>query len=178
MRTRVMTAASLCVLLLAACGGGEADQTPQTDEPTTQSPVAGPVSPGQTYTGGTASVEVTGDRTESFEAELDTEAENGFGDDEDFELEFVAGNGWVIRFDFTPAGVGPAEEDWLAIGMPGTSIDDPEYYFDGFETQCDTTLTQYDSTGVAGTFTCEDLPNAEETKTVDAEGSFEVTAAA
>jgi hypothetical protein len=179
MRVRLTILSALCLLLLGACGG----DTPAVDDttaaptppPTTTSPPPGPLSPDATFTSGTATASTTGDRTESFEAALDTESTNGFGGDEDLELEFVASNGWVIRFDFTATGPGAAESDWVAVGMPGESIDDPEYYFDGFETLCETTITQYDSAGVAGTYTCAELPNSEGSMTIDVQGAFSAT---
>ena len=178
MRTLVRMTMILSLMALAACGGDEPADTPPattTAVPTTQSPEPGPLPTTAEFTSGTASVTVTGDRTESFEGALDPEGGHGFDGDDDLELDYVSDQQWSIRFDFTPKGVGPAESDWIAIGMPGQSIDDPEYYYDGFETLCDTTLTQADESGVAGTFTCTDLPNTAEDRTIDVEGTFSAT---
>ncbi|MCA1726917.1 MAG: hypothetical protein LC722_04500 [Actinobacteria bacterium] len=175
MRSPVRLVAILSLLALAACGGDDpADTPPATTSvaPTTESPEPQPLATTAEFTSGTASVTVTGDRTESFEGALDPEGGHGFDGDEDLELDYQSEQGWSIRLDFTPTGEGPAESDWVAVGMPGQTIDDPEYYYDGFETLCDTTLTQADSNGVAGTFTCTDLPNTAEDKTIDVEGTF------
>lgn len=178
MRTRVILLASLCVLALGACGGDPdpAATTPGAASPTSESPLPGPISPGQRYTSGTATAEVTGGRTESFEAALDPEAQDPGFYDEDFVAVFTAENGWHLRFSFTPVGVGPTEDDFVEVGIPGGGISDPEFYYDRFE-ECETTLTQFDSAGVAGTYTCIDLPNAEEpdTQTIDVQGTFSVT---
>lgn len=164
------------VLLLGVSCGGDEDPPAATAPPAaTESPQPGPITPGAVYTTGTATANVTGNRTETFEAALDSDAEIGFGDDEDFEIDFVNPEGWMIRLDFTPpaSGTGQADDAWVAIGMPGSSIADPEYYYDAFETQCETTLTQFDAAGVAGSYSCDELPNGEE-QTIDVQGTFSI----
>jgi hypothetical protein len=63
-------------------------------------------------------------------------------------------------------------DTFVAIGAPGSTIDDANYFFDGTHTQCTATISRFDQTGIDGGFSCLDLPNGAGDLTIDASGTF------
>jgi hypothetical protein len=56
--------------------------------------------------------------------------------------------------------------------VPGTGLDDEDYFADFLRTACEVTVDRADETAVEGTFDCPGLENGAGTKSVDVTGSF------
>jgi hypothetical protein len=69
---------------------------------------------------------------------------------------------------------GTVTSAFVGVGLPGTSLDDADYFADFFRSQCLVHLTQLDAAGAQGSFVCDELENAssENPQRVDAEGTF------
>ena len=68
---------------------------------------------------------------------------------------------------------GTVTDAFVAVGVPGTSIDEPAYFADFFHTQCAVEVTSMGATGVAGTIDCTDLDNGEGSGTVSLQAAFD-----
>jgi hypothetical protein len=66
---------------------------------------------------------------------------------------------------------------FVAVGAPGTSIDDTTYFADFFRSQCQLAVTRLEDTTVEGDFTCSQLSNADDSAKVDVKGEFSAIAA-
>lgn len=67
---------------------------------------------------------------------------------------------------------GAVTSSFLAFGVPGSSVDDEDYFPDFLRTICQLRVTQLEESEFAGAFSCEGLENAAGTKTVDVTGAF------
>jgi hypothetical protein len=85
------------------------------------------------------------------------------------------GNTLHLTFDLDPASATPLLNPFVAMGLPGKSIFDADFFSDGMHTQCVVVPAQVDAATIAGTLTCLDLPNGDESKTIDATGAFNVS---
>jgi hypothetical protein len=68
---------------------------------------------------------------------------------------------------------GTVTDAFVAVGVPGTTIDEPAYFADFFHTQCAVDVMTLDATGVAGTIECTDLDNGEGSGTVSLQAAFD-----
>lgn len=137
--------------LLVACssggGGGSGDTSPS------PSPSAAATTrPTQelTYGAGTADVTATGGENVTFTAQLDPEQAT-FSPDDGFDVWWRTG-GQALNLS---GDVKNGEPDVFVrietAPAPGHA------YVDPFHTQCDVTVTTFDDSGLAGTFTCPEL---------------------
>jgi hypothetical protein len=85
------------------------------------------------------------------------------------------GNTLHITFDLDPSSETPLGNAFVAIGLPGKSIFDADFFPDAFHSQCTVTPTQVDTSAIAGTLVCQDLTNGDSSKTIDAVGAFNAT---
>ena len=164
-------ALTVVALLVGACGDDAPVTLPTTaDAPTPAPSITGPV----TFTEGEASVEVTGDITESFTATVDEESTFD-PDDNEHDLLFVDPDGNGLRVSVQLED-GADESPFVAIGLPGTSLFDENYFPDAFNTLCDVEVTEASTTSIEGSFSCEDLESGEGDQTIDATGTFSARA--
>ena len=182
MRKSVRLAAAVAIAL-AACGGGE--QGPRATQetgspPPPASPVscpAGAASPSPLLVGGgEARVDVNGDVNESFTASLDPDAENTLTPcSGESELTWVNEQGRRLTTTLTIED-GELTDAFVAIGLPGSSLFDKEYYPDALHTQCTVTVSKLDQAGVAGAIECEGLERADGQRSIDATATFSAAA--
>ena len=176
-RTRMFAAAVLAVgLVTAACG----DDTPS-DDPT-DSPTAAPTATTSAtptepvaFTAGDAQVTVSGDVEEEFTASIDETDSTYDPSDGEHELLWTNEEGRALRLTITASGT-TVEDAFVAIGVPGRSIDDEDYFPDAFHTQCEVTVTTASPTELEGEFTCEELESSDGEKSINAEGTFSASA--
>jgi hypothetical protein len=93
------------------------------------------------------------------------------GDEGTFDVDWSDEAGDLLRITLDMSG-GQLQSVFVAVGVPGGSIVDPDYYADAFRSVCDVRLTRYDEAAVEGVFTCAGLPNGDESRSIDAYGSF------
>ncbi len=62
---------------------------------------------------------------------------------------------------------------FVGIGVPGTSIFEATYFADFLHTQCTTTVRTLDMTLVAGSITCTDLGNGDDTGAITLDATFD-----
>ncbi|MEA2348973.1 MAG: hypothetical protein QOG62_2760 [Thermoleophilaceae bacterium] len=114
----------------------------------------------------------TGDVTASLLLTYDREAsEFPTADGEGFDQLWTDANGNVLRMTLDMAG-GELSSAFVAVGAPGTNVDDETYFADFVRSQCDVQLTRFDATEVAGTFDCVELGNFNDDMSIDAQGTF------
>ncbi len=175
---RLRTAAALAAVALAAgaCGGDEPTVTPTTatTAATTSSTPAPDVTGPVTFTQGEASVDVTGDRTESFTATVDDESTFD-PEDNEHDLLFVDADGNALRVTVQLVD-GADESPFVAVGLPGTSLFDENYFPDAFNSKCDVEVTSASPTAIEGSFSCEQLERGDGQETIDATGTFSASA--
>ena len=138
-------------------------------------PTSGVLAPPTTdvsFTSGAAQVATTGDVEQSVAAEL-TPSTSKWTADGQLELHYSdsSGNTILVRLRVS-SGV---DDQFIAVGVPGSTTDDATYFPDGGHTQCIATLQRFDSAGLDGTFTCTDVPNFNGDMTIDATGTFSAT---
>ena len=137
--------------------------------PIPSSGVLAPPTSDVSYTSGTAQVATTGSVEQSVTAEL-TPSTSRWTADGHLELHYSdsSGNTVLVRLRVS-SGV---DDQFIAVGVPGSTTDDATYFPDGGHTQCIATLQRFDSAGLDGTFTCTDVPNFTGDMTIDATGTF------
>lgn len=86
-----------------------------------------------------------------------------------------AGNTARITFDIDSSQDPSLTNAFIALGLPGKSIFDPTFFPDALRTQCVLTPGTVDAATISGSFTCTDLPSADEALRIDATGTFSVT---
>jgi hypothetical protein len=131
--------------------------------------------PGPTLAG-RASVTATGDISLTVELPPDPDTTIPSGDGS-FDLRYVDSELDTLLVTLTVAG-GTVTDAFVGVGLPGTSIFEPDYFADFLHTQCQVEVTRLDASGVDGSFWCVGLENGEGTKTIDASGTFDLFAAA
>jgi hypothetical protein len=174
-RLRAGAALAAVALATGACGGDEPTVTATTAPPTTASPTAAPSPTGPvTFTQGEASVDVTGDRTESFTATVDDESTFD-PDDNGYDLLFVDDDGNALRVGLDWE-TGADDSPFIAVGLPGTSLFDENYFPDQFNSKCQVEVTSATPFAIEGSFSCEDLERGDAKEMIDATGTFSATA--
>jgi hypothetical protein len=121
------------------------------------------------FTTGAAQVTTTGDVARTISATL-TSPGTWTPDTGQLELYYAAaaGDTVLVRLQVQSS----VTDTFVAIGAPGSTIDDANYFFDGMHTQCMATISRFDQTGIDGGLSCLDLPNGSGDMTIDASGSF------
>jgi hypothetical protein len=131
--------------------------------------VLDPPTVAMTFTMGSAQAATTGDVAATIDATL---ASPGTWSPDTGQLELyyanAAGDNVLVRVEVESV----VTDQFIAIGAPGSTIDDATYFPDGMHTQCTATISRFDETGIDGTFSCIDLPNGAGDMTIDASGSF------
>ena len=140
--------------------------------PIPSSGVLAPPTTDVSFTSGTAQATTTGDVERTITAEL-TPSTSTWTPDGHLELHYsdTSGDTVLVRLRIS-LGV---DDQFIAVGVPGSTTDDATYFPDGGHTQCIATLQRFDSTGLDGTFTCTDVPNFSGDMTIDATGTFSAT---
>jgi hypothetical protein len=64
-------------------------------------------------------------------------------------------------------------DSFVGVGVPGTSIFEAGYFADFLHTQCVTTVTTLEMTRIAGTITCADLGNGDDSGTITLDAAFD-----
>jgi hypothetical protein len=177
------TASRLTVLLIAsaalaaACTGAQAPTgTPAAASPTVAAteaptPTQQPTEAAATApAAGTATVQTTGDVTADVSVPQEDSTEFP-SEDGSFDLHWQDDELNTLNVTLDIAG-GELADAFVAVGVPGTSIDDEDYFADFLRSACEVELGQLDETVVEGTFSCPGLTNGAGTKTVDVTGSF------
>jgi hypothetical protein len=93
--------------------------------------------------------------------------------DGSFDMVFQDGQLDTLRVTIDLAD-GSVTSAFIAVGVPGTSIDDETYFADFFRSQCQVSLTRLDETAAQGAFRCDGLENAssDNPKSVNLQGEF------
>jgi hypothetical protein len=152
-----------------------------TEAPTASPSLAPTASPNSVPTGApsaspggsSAQVQASGDITTTLELPYvpgDSEFPAGDGS---FDLVFMDESQNTLRLTLDIAGQ-QLTDAFVAVGLPGTGLDDATYFADFFRTQCEVSLSMLDATAVEGTFTCPGLENGAGDQTIDTSGSFSV----
>jgi hypothetical protein len=168
-------------LMLAACGGDESDtaDTTTTETTTTETTITETTTtdtttqptPTGAFSSGEASVTVRGDVEAEFTAPIDIGESVYNEEDSEHDLLFLAKDGNALRVTVqAPEGVD--EEPFIAVGLPGTSLFDENYFPDAFNTRCEVKLTTATPTAIEGSFRCNDLERGDAEQTIDAIGTF------
>jgi hypothetical protein len=174
-RSRTLFAGLIALAILgAACGDGEPSPGASEPTPAATTPSAVPTVP-VTFTSGEATVTVTGSVDEEFTADVDETDSTYDPSDAEHEILWTNEDGRALRLTITATGT-EVQDAFIAIGVPGLSIDDELYFPDAFHTQCTVTLSRASPTELKGEFTCTELDSADGTKQVDANGTFEASA--
>jgi hypothetical protein len=177
------TASRLTVLLVASAALAAACTGPQapTGTPAALSPtVAATLAPVPTEipteaaatapAAGTATVQITGDVT--MDVSIPQEDSTEFpSEDGSFDLRWQDDDLNTLNVTLDIAG-GEMTDAFVAVGVPGTTTSDEDYFADFLRTACEVELGRLDETVVEGTFSCPGLSNGAGTKTVDVTGSF------
>lgn len=174
LRTRSTAAALMALALLSGCADDEPDPADSPEPAPTLTSEAPPTEP-VAFTEGDAEVSVTGDIEETFTATIDETDSRYEPEDAEHELLWTNADGRVLRLTTTIVD-GAVEDAFVAIGAPGISIDDENYFPDAFHTQCEVTVSTATTTEIEGEFTCDDLESSDGEKTVDATGTFSASA--
>jgi hypothetical protein len=64
-------------------------------------------------------------------------------------------------------------DSFVGVGVPGTSIFEAAYFADFLHTQCTTTVSTLEPNRIAGTITCADLGNGDDTGTIALDAAFD-----
>jgi hypothetical protein len=141
--------------------------------PSPSAAVLAPPTTDVSFTTGTAQATTTGDVEQSITAELAPATGTWTADSGELELHYSDSSGDTVLVRLrVSSGV---DDQFIAIGVPGSTTDDATYFPDGLHTQCIATLQRFDSAGLTGTFTCTDVSNFTGDMTIDATGSFSAT---
>src|SRR5687767_12630318 len=126
-RTRTLAAAALTLGLLGACGDGSPSDDP-TDSPTAAPSATASATPTEpvAFTAGDAEVTVSGDVEEEFTARIDQTDSTFDPADGEHELLWTNAEGRALRLTITASGT-EVQDAFIAIGVPGLSIDDQDY---------------------------------------------------
>jgi hypothetical protein len=92
-------------------------------------------------------------------------------EDGDFEVDFEDASGQLLRLSLD-VEAGAVTDAFVAVGLPGSSIDDEDYYPDGWHTACEVQVLRLDASAVEGLFRCDDLTSQDGTRSIDVEGAF------
>ncbi len=160
--------------MLAGCGSTAPSPATSPDPSVPPSPTTtatGRPTKAVTYSSGAAQVSTTGAEQVVFDAPLDPTRGATYSPGDGFDLWWKNGDQALN----VSGDVDSGEVD--AFVRVETVPGNGNAYVDSWHTLCDVTLSQYDDEGIAGTFTCKDLPSfSDGDKTVDAQGTFSATA--
>lgn len=166
--------ATFAAAILAGCSStppGPAGSSEPSVPPQPTATATGRPTKATNYTSGTAQVTTSGAEQVAFDAPLDPTRGATYAPDDGFDLWWKNGDQALN----VSGDVRSGEVD--AFVRVETAPGNANAYIDPWHTLCKVTLSQYDDAGIAGAFTCKDLPsfsNAE--KTMDTQGTFSATA--
>jgi hypothetical protein len=169
---------ALVLVLAPACNGDDDDPTPGPTitrdlVPTTVTPPAA-ADPVQ-FESGEATVEVRDDVEETFTAPIDPSGSHFDPVAGEYDLAFINDDERVLRLTITVSAAAVVDA-FVAVGAPGTGIDDARYFADSFHDRCEVALTTASAVEVVGQFTCTDLENDGDLS-IDTDGTFAASAA-
>ena len=173
-----LTASRLSALLIATAAIAAACTSPAPSA--TGTPSAPPVAPTEappteqprpTLAPGTATVETSGDVETTVMLPYDDETSEFPSGDGSFDLVWQDEEQNTLRVTLDMTG-GEVDDAFVAVGVPGTGLDDEDYFADFLRTACEVEVSRADESAVEGTFDCPGLENGAGTKSVDVTGSF------
>jgi hypothetical protein len=172
---------AVAALLATACSSEAPDVRPTPSTPAASTPIGQPTGthePSETALptitppeAGTARIRTTGDVETTLTMPWDTEFGEFPTGDGEFDLRFQDEdlNTLLVTVELTGAEV---TRSFVGVGVPGTAIDDRDYYADFFNLNCDVELSRLEDDAVEGTFDCTNLGNGAGNRSVDASGAF------
>jgi hypothetical protein len=172
---------ALAALLMTACSSEAPGVSPTPSTPAAPTPIAQPTgTPGPSETAlptitppepGTARIRTTGDVETTMALPWDTEFGEFPTGDGEFDMRFQDEdlNTLLVTVELTG---GEVTRSFVGVGVPGTAIDDLDYYADFLNLNCDVELSRFEDDAVEGTFDCTNLGNGAGTRSVDASGAF------
>ena len=130
---------------------------------------AAPTSPLEVPAPGTAHIRTTG-MVES-DMVLPLQAAMTAATDSGYDLRFRDDALDTLNISLTVTN-GTVSDAFVAVGVPGTTIDEPSYFADFLHTDCVVDVSTLDATGVTGTIDCTDLSNGEGSGSVSLQAAF------
>lgn len=145
------------IMIVPAAPAGAQDATPSA----LPSPMAGPLA--QIRTSGDVATQLV----------LPLEPGTATPDDEGtYELRYIDASRHTLVVTLEMAG-DELTGAFVAVGLPGTSIMEPDYFADFLRSRCRVMLRPIEGPGVAGDIACAGLEDGAGSRTIDLEASFD-----